>query len=231
MNQIDAVHNIIHLGDGFEYMEQMPDKSVDMIFTNPDFKMGRILNRCSMGFDAERMFREFNRIIKPNGVIVIISFGIFSADLINANRKNYKYSLIWEKGRTIGHLNANKQPLRSHEELLVFYKHQCTYNPVMDDSGKYPRTVLNFPDITGSKRIYPTQKPIRLIDYCIKTYTNPGDIVLDPMCGSGTVAVSCIREDRQYICIDNSSKAIRLTMERVENELRAELLSAPMFEL
>lgn len=230
MNAVDK--NLIHLGDSFQYMPGMPDKSVDMIFTNPDFQMGKILKKCSIGFDVDMMFSEFNRILKPNGVIVIFAFGIFATDLINANRKNYKYSWIWEKGRTTGFYNAKKQPLKNHEELLVFYNKQCTYNPIMDEEGKYPRTVLNFADITGSKRIYPTQKPIRLISYGVKTYTNPGDVVFDPFCGSGTLAVSCTQEDRRYICIDKKERAIKLTMGRIANEERLNKqkeLSAPMF--
>ncbi len=242
------MNNIEHLGDSFRYMEIMQDQSVDAILTDPDFGIGRISKKWSKGFDVNMMFNQFNRIIKPNGIIIIFSFGVFTADLIQANRKNYRYSLVWEKDRTTGFLNAKRQPLRSHEDILIFYKKQPTYNPIKvkglkphtvgkakgivskdnmygshirmetETDMKYPRTVLKYQAVTSSKKLYATQKPVGLISYLINTYTNPGDVVLDPFCGSGTTAIACMQTNRKYVVIDRDERAINIARQRINIE-------------
>ena len=239
---IESTSNILHLGDAFDYMDDMPSKSIPMIYGDLYFGKGKMSRNWTKKFDTNRMFDSFNRILAPEGVIIMHSFGIYTADLMNANRKNYKYSVIWEKDRTTGFYNAKKQPLRNHEDLLVFYKQSCTYNPIMtkdadfiigskreEEEAKYPRTVLRFNTVTPNKRLYPTQKPIGLVSHLILTYTNKGDVVFDPFCGSGTTAVSCIRTERQYICIDNSKKAINTSIERVREEFVSNEFEIPMF--
>ncbi len=177
------------------------------------------------------LWTHYNRIVKDNGAIVLTSAQPFSTKLIESNSDIFKYCWIWEKPNGTGHLNAKKQPLRSYEDICVFYKKQCTYNPQMeegkpykwnstrgqsssynkhakndeiDNNGtRYPKNVLK---IKQERGLHPTQKPIELFNYLISTYTNENDIVLDNCIGSGTTAVSAIKTNRKFIGFENDKK-------------------------
>lgn len=173
------------------------------------------------------LWTHYKRIIKENGAIVLTSYQPFSTELIQSNLELFKYSWSWEKSLKTNFLNAKKQPLRNHEDILVFYKKQPIYNPQGLREGSinggnkptssynqwasnykkqthtgYPSTVLKIAN-SNNGNIHPTQKPVELFEYLIKTYTNEGDIVLDNCMGSGTTAIACINTKRHYIGFEN----------------------------
>jgi site-specific DNA-methyltransferase (adenine-specific) len=231
----------------------MQDGSVDMILTDPPYGM------TDLGWDAApdlaRMFAEFNRVAKPNGAIVVTAQQPFATDCIVANRERFRYEWIWEKTNALGFLDANKKPLRAHENILVFYKSLPTYNPqktkvandrvgsfriregdsvqhynqcrtsvYVCDGTRYPRSVVKFSNhsgnIFGKKQDgatqHPTQKPLALFEYLIKTYTNEGETVLDCFAGSGTTAVAAINTGRKYIVVEKEQKYVEIIKRRVE---------------
>ena len=169
-----------------------------------------------------------NRIIKDHGAIVLFGNGMFTADLMESNRKMWRYNLIYEKGNACGFLNANRMPLRAHEDICIFYKNLPTYNPQMVETGKlskhracanaltecygkytpvdyastqrYPRSVWKFAN--EHKGNHQAAKPVKLIEELIKTYSNPGDTVLDLCAGSMTTAIAAANTGRHYICFE-----------------------------
>lgn len=165
-----------------------------------------------------------------------------------SNEKWHRYNIIWEKTTPTGHLNAKRMPMRSHEDMLVFYDKLPTYNPQKttghvrkvstakhkrnskkttnygehdltsyDSTERYPKSVWKFATDKQKSALHPTQKPVALIKELIKTYSNPGDLILDNCCGSGTTAVGCIETNRHYICIDNDIEFFNISKERIEN--------------
>jgi len=189
------------------------------------------------------LWTHYNRIIKDNGAIVLTANQPFTAKLIASNPSMFKYAWCWEKSLKTNFLNAKKQPLRNHEDVLVFYKKQCTYNPQGLKKGSisggnkvtgsynawksnskkqmytgYPSSVLKITN-PNNGNIHPTQKPIELFEYLIKTYTNEGDIVLDNCIGSGTTAIACIKTKRNYIGWENDTKHgyYQKSIERINN--------------
>lgn len=189
------------------------------------------------------LWTHYNRIIKDNGAIVLTANQPFTAKLIASNPSMFKYAWCWEKSLKTNFLNAKKQPLRNHEDVLVFYKKQCTYNPQGLKKGSisggnkvtgsynawksnskkqmytgYPSSVLKITN-PNNGNIHPTQKPIELFEYLIKTYTNEGDIVLDNCMGSGTTAIACIKTKRNYIGWENDTKHgyYQKSIERINN--------------
>lgn len=177
---------------------------------------------------------ELRRIIKDTGKIIIFGQGLFSAELIVKNKDIYKQTLIWEKTQPSGFLNAKRRPLSAHEDILVFYQKSGTYNPIMSDgpmktslakhkvnskettnygkyelksynsNKRYPRSVLKFAKDTQKSAIHPTQKPIALIEMLVKMYSNEGDLMLDPCCGSGTTLIACKNLNRNAIGIESN---------------------------
>ena len=194
------------------------------------------IHQCRKEFEEqcqEGMWDKLNKLIKPNGAIVLFGSEPFSSALRMSNIKNYKYDWIWEKSRVTGVLNAKKQPLRHLENICIFYNKQCLYNPQgvvscdkitsTGNTGKgnsdnygsvkvgtykqtqtgYPKQKLSFSSV--GKTLHPTQKPVALMEYLIKTYTNEGDLVLDFTSGSGTTAVACENTNRRWICIEKDT--------------------------
>ena len=221
--------NKIYTGDCLELLPRLPAASVNMILCDLLYGM-TARNAWDKVIPMESLWEQYRRIIKPNGVIVLTGQGLFSARLMLAAPDLYKYSLVWRKNKLRGHLNAKRQPLRIHEDILVFYSHQPTYHPQMtsghpkmhaaynkrsgsnynEASGavtkggateSYPTSVLDIPVVNNDDptRIHPTQKPIELGEYLIKTYTNPGDIVLDNCCGSGAFLMAAKGSGRHYV--------------------------------
>jgi DNA modification methylase len=243
--------NKIYNGDCLEKMKDIPDGSCDFICTDLPYSVLCKSNENSKWDNIipfEPLWEQYERIIKDNGAIVLFAQGLFTAKLILSNEKLYRYSLVWDKGdRVSGFLNANRMPLRSHEDIVVFYKSLPTYNPQMTKGNKnhkrgnhgtmtnncygefkqtetiltdlkYPKSILRFnkPFLTKN---HPTEKPVELIQYLIRTYTNEGETVLDSCCGSGTTAIACIREKRNWICIEKDPKFYEVAKKRIENEL------------
>jgi site-specific DNA-methyltransferase (adenine-specific) len=228
--------------DCFNVLASMQDGSVDMILTDPPY--GTTDLEWDAAPDLARMFAEFNRVAKPNGAIVVMAQQPFATDCIVANRERFRYEWIWEKTNALGFLDANKKPLRAHENILVFYKSLPTYNPqktkvISDrvgsfireghtqhynqrrtsvyvyDGTRYPRSVVKFSNHNGATQ-HPTQKPLALFEYFIKTYTNEGETVLDCFAGSGTTAVAAINTGRKYIVVEKEEKYIDIIKSRVE---------------
>lgn len=233
----------LRLGDCLELMKDIPDKSIDMILCDLPYsskKRKTTWNDWDCEIDLEKLWKQYNRIIKDNGVIVLFGSDLFSAELIMSNYKNYKYKWIWQKEMGTGFLNAKRMPLRNFEEILVFYKKQPTYNPQMrkgfayittkgsksenycstdkivttvSNGERYPLTILNF---KRDKGLHPTQKPVELLEYLIKTYTNENEIVLDNCMGSGSTGVACKKLNRKFIGIELDEKYYEIAKNRIE---------------
>lgn len=227
-------------GDTIELMSKLPDKSIDMILADLPYGV-TARNKWDQIIPFDKLWEQYERIIKDNGAIVLHSQQPFTSQLILSNPKLYKYSWVWSKSQVSGFLNAKKQPLREHEDICVFYKKQCTYNPQMvkgkmqlkNTGGSssnynefdaqphysdeyYPKTILNFP-LRRFKNGHPTQKPVELEEYLINTYTNENEIVLDNCSGSGTVAEACERTNRRWICIEKEKEYCDMTVSRLQD--------------
>ena len=233
--------NSVNCGDCLELMKYIPDKAVDMILC--DLPYGTTRNKWDTVIPLEPLWGQYNRIVKDNGIIVLTSQSPFDKILGASNINMFRYEWIWSKDQGTGHLNAKKMPLKSHENILVFYKHLPTYNPQMDGNekrvvkrngqraktsnygthieiekseyiGRYPKSVIAFSK--DKEKIHPTQKPVALFEYLIKTYTNEGDLVLDNCAGSGTTGVACINTNRNYILIEQEQKYIDIINKRIK---------------
>jgi site-specific DNA-methyltransferase (adenine-specific)/modification methylase len=181
----------------------------------------------------DRLWAQYVRIIKPSGVIALTSNGVFTAKLILSQERLFKYKWVWEKSKPTNFLNAKKQPLRKHEDVCIFYSRQPTYNPQMtqgaaydkgvrknqlsgcygdfepvhvhSDGGRYPTDIIYVKTAESEGDVvHPTQKPVELGRYLIRTYTNPGDVVLDNACGSGSFLVAALLEGRNFIGIERN---------------------------
>lgn len=221
-------------GDCLEMMNDIPDKSIDLILC--DLPYGITRNRWDVIIDLRLLWREYRRISR--GAVVLTCAQPFTSVLITSNLKEFKYCWIWKKSKPTGHLNAKKQPLRNTEDIAVFYANQPTYNPqgtrqtdVMvsrTNRGNYnqcskttrqtvtgyPTTILEFATETGA---HPTQKPVALMEYLINTYTNEGDTVLDNCMGSGTTGVACVNTRRSFIGIELDSDYFKIAKERINS--------------
>lgn len=265
---IDKYLNKVVQGDCLEVMKHLPNKSIDMILC--DLPYGTTQNKWDSVIDLQKLWTEYERIIKDNGCIALTAQGLFTAKLILSNEKLFKYKIIWIKSKPTNFLNANIQPLRKHEDICVFYKKQPTYHPQMTtgapyDKGirkdqftgsygdfkprhvksngqRYPQDVIfhegqivdDFVYIKTAESegpvIHPTQKPIELGRYLIRTYTNPGDTVLDNACGSGSFLLSAILEGRHFVGIEKNEDVllhkihpidyIKICTERIKNTLK-----------
>ncbi len=242
--------NQLILGDCIDVMDLcIPSKSIDMILC--DLPYGTTQNKWDTVIPFVDLWREYERVIKDTGAIVLTASQPFTSALTLSNILLFKYSLVWDKRNITGFLNAKKQPLRQHEDILVFYKRPPVYNPIMhgnklprDMRGSlikpssenygsqkdyistvgpdesYPRSIISFRSIVNNskaKLAHPTQKPVELFEYLIKTYSNEGDTVLDNCCGSGTTAEACINTGRNYIVIEKEKKYFNLAQQRIKN--------------
>ena len=225
-------------GDCLELMKDIPDGSVDMILA--DLPYGTTRNKWDSIIPLDLLWEQYNRIIKERGAIVLTAQTPFDKVLGVSNLKMLRYEWIWHKNNVTGFLNAKRMPLKDHENILVFYKKAPTYNPQdivkidkvsrsgtnTSNYGKYgtewvqewtnyPRTVRRFD--YDKEKIHPTQKPVALFEYLIKTYTNEGELVLDNVMGSGTTGVACLNTNRNFIGIELDENYFNIAKERIEN--------------
>ena len=236
----------LYNGDCIEVMKSIPNKSIDAIITDPPY--GTTKCKWDSVIPFEPMWKQLHRIIKDNGAIVLFGSEPFSSALRMSNIKNYKYDWIWEKTRHSAFALAKKQPLRYKENIIIFYKKQPVYNPIMwkgnknhrskktrgknniigdDGSGKqwintnnlkYPKDVIKIKSTDSTKNLHPTQKPIALMEYLIKTYTNELETVLDFTMGSGTTGVACCNTNRDFIGIELDKEYFKIAKQRINKQ-------------
>lgn len=247
--EFDFVNRVIE-GDCLEVMKNIPDKSVDMVLC--DLPYGTTQNKWDSVIPLDKLWEEYKRIVKNDGAIVLTSQGLFTAILIMSNPKMFRYKWVWEKSKSTNFLNAKKQPLRKHEDICVFYKRQPTYNPQMidgepydkgirknqlsgsygdfhpvhvhSDGKRYPTDIIYFKTAESEGEvIHPTQKPVKLGRYLIKTYTNPGDVVLDNTSGSGSFVVAALLEGRNFIAIEKNKDVALFKKKHIDYILATKL--------
>ncbi|TSC72831.1 MAG: modification methylase [Parcubacteria group bacterium Gr01-1014_38] len=235
--------NKILEGDCLEIMKGVPAKSIDMILC--DLPYGTTQNHWDSVIPLDQLWLHYERIVKDEGVIVLTAQGLFTATLMLSNPKIFKYKITWVKSKPTNFLNAKKQPLRKHEDVLVFYKSQPTYNPQMSNGEpynkgfrkdqltgsygdfktvevksngeRYPTDVIYFKTAESEGEVYhPTQKPIELGRYLIRTFTREGDIVLDNACGSGSFLVSAVLERRKFIGVEKNQEVYLFKKHKVD---------------
>jgi site-specific DNA-methyltransferase (adenine-specific) len=239
--------NQVILGDCLEVMKLIPDKSIDAIIS--DLPYGTTACKWDTIIPFEPLWEQYKRIIKDNGAIVLTASQPFTSALVMSNIKMFRYSLVWDKvNKYTNAFNANRMPMKRHEDILVFYKKLPTYNPqyrkgvpytntrpkgkgeVVGGQGKsttlnistgekaYPGSVIA---VEGQTHIslHPTQKPVALFEYLIKTYTNEGDLVLDNCAGSGTTGVACKNLNRNFILIEKEQEYIDIINERLSTPI------------
>lgn len=234
--------NNIYNTECLEGMKLIPDNSVDCIITDPPF--GTTRNQWDSCVDLSLLWEQYLRITKPNSAIVMFAQTPFDKVLGASNINMLKYEWVWQKENGTGFLNAKKAPLKDHENILVFYKKPPTYNPQMkqgtpykcrqgsagsnygqvqdeyvtvNTGERYPTTVLQFN--RDHDTFHPTQKPVDLIRYLVRTYTNENDVVLDSFMGSATTAIACIKEHRQFIGFELNKEYYDEACERIDKEL------------
>ena len=233
-------------GECIKEMNNIKDKSIDLICCDLPYSMTKMNWDCLIPFNE--LWEQYDRIIKDDGNIVLFSSGGFTIDLINSNRKLYKYKLIWKKNVPTGMSSAKYRPMNYYEEICIFNKGKAVYNPQMkprvgehkecynyehycgesnhvnykkekyryDPDWVQPSNILEFnvvPNRNG--KLHPTQKPVDLCEWLIKTYSNVGDIVLDNCMGSGTTGVACINLDRNFIGIELDSGYFEIAKKRI----------------
>lgn len=262
MIELDKIYNC----DCLDGMKRIPDGSVDAVIcdlpyevlhrNNPHAQWDRII-------PFEPLWEQYERVIKDNGVILLFGQGMFTARLMMSNQRLWRYNLIWDKCRVTGFLNANRMPMRCHEDIAVFYKSLPTYNPQYTDGepnhpqgrgkhketnrcyGEYgrnyqgrtyeevprvastvpegkklPRSIISIKKEHESTVLHPTQKPVELLRYLVRMYTNEGETVLDNCAGSGTTAIAAIREHRHYIGFELNADYYKIACDRIERERR-----------
>lgn len=204
-----------------------------------DLPYGMTHNDWDIPLPMDELWKAYNRVVKEDGAVVLFCMQPFTSKLIMSNLKAFKYCWIWEKNEVSGFLNAKKQPLRNYEEIAVFYRKQCTYNPQMTKGkwqkkatgsrttnyGKfnsvvkynddyYPRQVLKFP-VARREKGHPTQKPVELLEYLIRTYTNEGETVLDNTMGGGSCGVASANTGREFIGIEKDDEYFEMARKKL----------------
>ena len=236
---IEIRNNTLYHGDCLEVMKQIPDGSVDMILTDPPY--GTTACKWDSIIPLDLMWLHLKRIIKINGAIVMTASQPFTTTLISSNMKMFKYCWVWDKNQGTGFLNSKKQPLKNCEDVIIFYNKQCLYDPQMrtgfkpyiqkrgktntlnygkqigvttvSNGERYPLHLIKFN--RDKSRIHPTQKPVALMEYLIKTYTNPSEIVLDFTMGSGTTGVASTNLKRKFIGIELDQTYYNISLGRI----------------
>jgi len=234
-----------YFGDCLVEMDKIADKSVDMILC--DLPYGTTACKWDSVIPFEPLWMHYKRIIKTNGAIVLTASQPFTTALINSNIKNFKYAWVWDKKVGANFTLCNKQPLKVHEDVLVFGYDKTKYYPIKvkgainhghknksdntpgfsnkikmrpdtDFSGmKFPKSIIEFPKHSSQQKLHPTEKPLYLMEYLIKTYTNEGETVLDNCMGSGTTGVACKKTGRHFIGIEKDEKYFEIAVKRINS--------------
>ena len=232
----------LNLGDCLNLLQEVEENSVDMILT--DLPYGTTACAWDSIIPLDKLWEQYNRVAKENAAMVFTAAQPFTTILASSNIENFRYEWIWEKHQGTNPMNAKIMPLKSHENILVFYRTKPTYNPQMGkgkpyggfksetstigevygsaksvhrdnpEGTRYPKTILRFKQEKG---LQPTQKPVSLMEYLIRTYTNKGDVVLDSTMGSGTTGVACFKSTRGFIGIEKDPIYFQKAYERISN--------------
>lgn len=235
--------DIIYHEDCLSGMEKIPDHCIDAIIC--DLPYGSTRNSWDVVIPFDPLWKQYKRVIKERGVIILFGQGMFTAKLMTSNPQWWRYNLIWNKTQPSGFLNSHKMPLRTHEDICVFYKKLPVYNPIMskgerkvssayskrncvktsnygtyqvtnyDSDQRYPTSVLLYPKDVQHSSIHPTQKPVALLEWLVRTYTNAGDIVLDTCMGSGSTAIACMSTGRKYVGFEIEERYYQSSIERI----------------
>ena len=243
----------LYQGNCLELMKNIRDKSIDCIICDLPYGVTS-KNKWDTIIPYEPLWKEYKRIIKDNGPIILFGQDKFTAKTMLSNEKMHRYNLIWNKVLTSGFLNAGRMPLREHEDIMIFYKKLPTYNPQFTegkplhgmgekfkkvknnnnnyndfnscnnpsanregDTKKYPKSILTFPRPASSKMLHPTEKPVELLEYLIKTYSNENDVILDNCMGSGSTGVAALNTNRRFIGVELDEKYFNIAKDRLEN--------------
>lgn len=232
----------LYLGDCLEKMKEISSGSVDMVLC--DLPYGTTKNKWDTILPLDELWKHYDRIVKDNGAILLFGSQPFTTILNYSNIANYRYEWVWVKNNSTGFQLANKRPLKKHELISVFYKKQPTYNPqglieckkinkrgsmgenwsemksnsYIQQWTNYPTQILEYK--YDKKKLHPTQKPVALLEYLIKTYTNENEIVLDNTMGSGSTGVACINTNRKFIGIELDEKYFEIAKSRIENAIK-----------
>lgn len=235
----------LYQGDCLDQMDKVADHTIDMIFT--DLPYGTTKNTWDVPIPLDKLWEQYRRVLKSGGVVLLFAQMPFGADLISSNRRWYRYEWIWHKTMPVGFLNANRMPLRTHENILVFYEHLPTYHPqktpgkpytatrstratrnygrfdratTVNDGDRCPRDVLTFSNGNNASKIHPTEKPVDLLAYMIRTYTDEGDTVLDSCMGSGSCGVACQHLGRSFIGIEKDLGYFEAARKRIADAVK-----------
>lgn len=245
LHKADVSRSTLFWADCFDVFPSIPEKSVDAIIA--DLPYGTTACKWDSLLPLDKLWNEYKRVLKPNGVIILTSSQPFTSILINNDLKMFKYTLVWDKVAVTNPMLAKKQPMRCHEDIVCFYDKQPTYNPQMrvgvkwsragkkqhktdtlgqstlfnngsDESEmKYPKSILTFSNADKTKNEHPTEKPIELMEYLVKTYTNENDTVLDNTMGSGTTGLACLKTNRQFIGIEKEKQYYDVAVRRLSS--------------
>jgi site-specific DNA-methyltransferase (adenine-specific) len=237
--------NCVYHGDCLDLLPSIPSKSVDMVLC--DLPYGTTACSWDSIIPLDRLWREYERVIKDNGNIVLTANAKFTILLAYSNLKLFRYKWVWMKNNVTKFLQAKKMPLGKHEDVLVFFKEWGgAYNPqktpckpyttkhknsiiapnqtrdkgrvrtdTINDGWAYPTDIIQISQDTD--KTHPTQKPVALFEYLIRTYSNEGEVILDNCSGSGTTAIACLNSNRQYICIEKDETYYKRSLERIAN--------------
>ena len=242
------INTVMH-GDCLELMKDIPDSSIDMILC--DLPYGTTACKWDVIIPFDLLWAQYKRIVKPNAAIVLTASQPFTSQLVMSNPKWFRYEWIWEKSNGTGFLSASKMPLKIHENILIFSEFSAKYEPIktpgkpysakrrggcelygqkrissISDGWRFPNTLIRFTN-PRHESTHPTQKPVALFEYLIKTYTNEGDLILDNCAGSGTTAVAAINTNRNYILMEKEAKYIEVINQRLGNHEPSPVLNFP----
>jgi site-specific DNA-methyltransferase (adenine-specific) len=240
----------LHLGDCLDILPTLADNSVNMVLV--DLPYGTTACKWDSIIPLDKLWEQYNRICKKDGAMVFTAAQPFTTILAASNLEDFRYEWIWEKPQGTNPMNAKVMPLKSHENILVFYRKKPVYNPQMwystpysgfssntskigevygsakskhrdnPEGSRYPKTVLKFKQEKG---LHPTQKPVELMEYLIKTYSNEGEVVLDNTMGSGTTGVACMNTNRNFIGIEMEENYYKIAEQRISSTVPPEQLA------
>jgi site-specific DNA-methyltransferase (adenine-specific) len=240
---IDARYRLFH-GDCLEILPTLPARSVDAVICDPPY--GTTACAWDSVIPLEPMWAAIRHVLKSCGAVVLFGSQPFTSALVMSNPKFFKYCWVWDKKLTVNFLNAHKQPLRQTEDIVVFYKEQCTYNPQLETRGLprnkggynkpngsenygiyhnvdsfnniyHPTNLIKISNAQQVGKLHPTQKPVALMEYLIRTYTNEGDVVLDFTMGSGTTGVAAMNTGRRFVGVEMDAGYYAIAQERIGN--------------